>query len=480
MSWLTDCIERRLSEGRDFPAVDSGKRGAISYAELRGLSGSVGRQLSGRGPVAILANRSAETYVAVLACFRAGVAYVPLNPSFPAARLSKIIALSGARQCLFEPAYQELAEQLDIARTALTLEQSDGDWEPQARDDQATVYRLFTSGSTGEPKGVPIHHGALSHYVENIIERVRIPECRRSTQFFDLSFDLSMHDIFVTFATGGTLVPASDLDLMTPHRFVARNRIDLWFSVPILAVSATRGQAARPEKPTLEKALFCGEALPTRYAEAMRQLLRPGGEIWNLYGPTEATIAFTAELFLPDCERTDTVPLGGPFGQNEIAILMDGEIVPAGEGAEGELLLSGPQVFSGYEPRVEQSPFAEDEAGRRFYRTGDSVRIVEGKLLYIGRLDDQVKIRGHRVELGEIEAVFRKLPSVEASAAIVVGEAGTNVVCLAYQADRDVDWQPVRDLLPDYMIPTRVARFVRLPTNASGKIDRKQLKSLLC
>jgi amino acid adenylation domain-containing protein len=478
MSWLSARVEQRLAECGDRPAVDSGNGKLISYSSFRGITGAIARQLSGRGPVAILANRSAEAYAAVIACYRAGITYVPLNPAFPIARLQKVIQLSGAVECLFDPRHASIAEQLDCPMLPIALDQEDASFSPAAPEPETFAYQLFTSGSTGEPKGVPIPHRALSHYVEHIIEAVGIGDGWRASQFFDLSFDLSMHDIFVTFATGGTLIAAGDIDLMMPHRFVARNQIDIWFSVPMLAVAATRGQAARPEVPRLKKALFCGEALPTEYARAIRSLLLDGGEIWNLYGPTEATIAFTAHRFEEGTCPPDTVPLGSPFGNNVIAVLADDEIRPVNEGAEGELLLGGPQVFAGYQPPV-QSPFVSDASGQRFYRTGDLVRLAEGQLRYIGRIDNQVKIRGHRVELGEIEAACRRVDGVDVAIALLLDGTNPRLV-LAYEAAKDADFQGLSAALPAYMIPESFHRFDRLPTNANGKIDRKQLKAQLC
>ncbi len=480
MTWLSARVEERLAEFGDRPAVDSGNGQVINYSRLRAITGAIAQSLSGHGPVAILANRSAEAYAAVIGCYRAGVTFVPLNPAFPITRLQKVVYLSGAVECLFDPRFSSLAEQLDCPARPIALDQEDFDFAPPAPAEDAFAYQLFTSGSTGEPKGVPISYRALSHYVEHIIDRVGIRDGCRTSQFFDLSFDLSMHDIFVTLATAGTLIPASDIDLLMPHRYVARHEIDIWFSVPMLAVAATRGQTARPEPPRLEKALFCGEALPSEYAHAMRALLRDDGEIWNLYGPTEATIAFTAQRYEEDTCPPGTVPLGLPFGGNTIAILSEDEVRPISEGAEGELLLGGPQVFAGYEPPVDRSPFVDHTDGQRFYRTGDLVRLVEDQLRYIGRIDNQVKIRGHRVELGEVEAACRKVEGVDAAVALLLDNTANPRLVVAYEAGTEADFQGLSTVLPGYMVPEAFHRLDRLPKNSNGKIDRKQLKSLLC
>lgn len=476
---LWNAVEHRLGTEGERLAFDTEKSGGISYARLRGLTAAIAAGGSGSAPVAILANRSLEAYVAVLACFRFGRTFVPLNPSFPPARLKTIVQQSGASECLFDAKHDDLAKGLGIPARAIDLDLPGKEAAPAVPDGNATAYHLFTSGSTGNPKGVPITHAALSHYAENIVATVGIDEHQRATQFFDLSFDLSLHDIFVCLMTGGTLVPASDMALMMPHRFVATNDIDIWFSVPLLAVVAARGQKAMPAEKRLKKALFCGEALPGAYASSMLEVMADGGELWNLYGPTEATIAFTAHRLDQSDLAKNVVPLGEPFGSNLIAILSGEEVHAAVEGAEGELLLGGPQVFGGYRPEIEADPFVSDARGERYYRTGDLVRFADGDLQYIGRLDSQVKIRGHRVELGEIESACVRLDGIEAAAALVMGDPANPRIVVAFQGDDTADFGPLESSLPPYMVPKETRHFAALPTNSNGKIDRRAVRELL-
>ena len=483
MTWLFESLERRLAQGGETHAIDAGIAGTISYARLRHLTGALAERLAGTGPVAILANRSAEAYLSVIACFRAGRSFVPLNPTFPLARLSKIAERSGAALCLFDPQYEELAEQIGLTSYPVMLsEDTTSNFQPDFPSQSDVVYQLFTSGSTGQPKGVPVRHGALCHYVAEIISAVGIKDEWRATQFFDLSFDLAMHDIFVTLATGGTIVPASSFDLMMPHRFVEKNQIDIWFSVPLLALAAARGQLAKPEEPRLRKALFCGEALPGEYVAKMQTLMRPGGDIWNLYGPTEATIAFTAHRCDErDCQKP-VVPLGIPFGDNQIAALVNDTIMPLTQvnENEGELLLAGPQLFSGYEPTTESSPFVTGADGQFYYRTGDLVRMVEGDICYLGRIGSQVKIRGHRVELGEIEQACCSLEEVDAAVAVLAGDNANPVIMIAYQGRDGADFTHLSATLPEYMLPRECRRFELLPTNSNGKLDRNTIRQKLC
>lgn len=478
-SSLWNAIERTLRVEGERLAFDAEKSDGVSYARLRELTAAIASQLQGSGPVAILANRSFEAYLAVLACFRFGRTFVPLNPSFPPARLQSIVEHSGATECMFDLQYAKIAQELGLLATKIDLDLAGSDRVPDAPAAEDRVYHLFTSGSTGQPKGVPITHANLAHYVEHVVSTLKLEPHQRATQFFDLGFDLSMHDLFVTLSTGGTLVPASDMALMMPHRFVAANAIDIWFSVPLLAVAAARGQAAMPAEARLKKALFCGEALPGSYAKGMAPMMVSGGEIWNLYGPTEATIALTAhKLKEVDFDRS-VVPLGRALGHNRIAVLGEDGVVEASDGAEGELLLGGPQVFGGYAPVNGSHPFVEEADGTSYYRTGDLVRIASGEVRYIGRTDSQVKIRGHRVELGEIESACAALPGVEAAAVVLLGDPANPKIVAAWQGDPEADFAPLKDRLAPYMVPKEAHLFDALPTNGNGKIDRRALKELL-
>ena len=476
---LWSAIERRLASEGDRLAFDAEKTDGISYSRLRGLTAAVAEGFEGTGPVAILANRSFEAYVAVLACFRFGRVFVPLNPSFPAGRLQKIVAASGATECLYDERHAALAADLDVAKRRIDLGLPSVEREPIEAVADTRAYHLFTSGSTGEPKGVPITHGSLSHYVTQIARLVGIPEHSRSTQFFDLSFDPSLHDIFVGLSTGGTVIPANDMAMLMPHRYVAANRIDIWFSVPLLAVLAARGQRSMPADTKLRMAMFAGEGLPGEYAAGIRQLMPEGGEVWNLYGPTEGTIIVTGRKLTEEDFEKPVVSIGRSFGENRLAVLADGAILPAEGGSEGELLLGGPQIFEGYEPPVASDCFVYDAGGERFYRSGDLVRCENGTVEYLGRIDSQVKIRGLRVELGEIEAVCVKQDGVDAAAALVLGEGANAHIVVAYQGDPDADFSALGDSLPAYMVPKRTRHFDALPVNSSGKVDRKALKQLL-
>ena len=470
--WLRQQLISASQAHSDRLAIDGGKAGQLTYRELFGLASALAKQVANHGSIGILSNRRPETYVAVLACYLGGIPFTPLNPKFPEERLRKIIALSDVSLVLYDKTTGDLAGNLGAQELSIDLAAAPAETPFAELASDAIVYRMFTSGSTGEPKGVPIPAGALTHYVRAIGQTLKFPETGRYSQLFDLSFDLSIHDIFVTFANGGTLVPANEINLLMPHAYVAKQQIDVWFSVPMLAMSAARGLAGAEPGHRLKLALFCGEALPMDYVRGFRALMEDGAPLWNLYGPTEATIAFTAKLVDPADDSDGSANLGEPFGDNEIAILDDGgKIQAVAEGARGELLLAGPQVFSGYQP-PRHDPFVQE----RFYKSGDIVSYRDGELEYEGRKDNQVKIRGMRIELSEIEAAFRNHLECDSAAAIVFGELEEAEIRVAFTSAHDIsEFGVLAEHLPSYMIPARIWRLDELPVNANGKVDRKKL-----
>lgn len=443
--------------------------------------------------VGILSNHRVETYLAVLAAVAAGVPFVPLNPKFPVARLTQICELGGVDLILVDtdsdPALAPLRDagldlpSVDVTEVVAGAGPADEPAEVAAwrsevggrpMDPDAVAYVLFTSGSTGTPKGVPISYRNLTSYVTQVCGLLEIPLGRRFTQLFDLSFDLSMHDIFVCTHRHGTLVAPTRIDLMMPSGYVSREAIDVWFSVPILGAQLTRS-APKAEFPGLELVLFCGEALPMETVIACRPWLRPEGRIWNLYGPTEATIAFTAADVTTSPRTDGNASIGHPFGANEIALLHDGEVdrTPA-TGQSGELLLGGPQVFGGYSTDA-PSPFVE---GTRWYRSGDLVHFDEHGVYFRGRLDSQVKFRGYRIELGEIEAAVRRSYGLKTVAVVMQGEraqARLLMFHLAAESAGPLDPGALAGTLPDYMIPSEFVALDAMPTNQNNKIDRRAL-----
>lgn len=473
------------------------KRVCLSETEVAARLAAIRTLLVGHGVgegrrVGVLSNHRIETYLAVLGAVSAGATFVPLNPKFPLDRLRAIVELARPDVILGDPTTSALSRDLASGVSFIdvsTVEPATGDvqsWnnavDSAGASADAVAYIMFTSGSTGTPKGVPISYGNLLSYIDAVTALLRIPGGSRFSQFFDLSFDLSMHDIFVSTRSRGTLVAPSQVDVMMPGAYAARERIDAWFSVPLVGAQLG-GSTRKAEFAGFRSMLFCGEALPIETVIACRPWLAEGGRMWNLYGPTEATIAFTA-ADVTESDRTEgNASIGRGFGANVTALLnADGTVVgdPA-LGSEGELLLGGPQVFSGYSTDA-PSPFVEHES-MTFYRSGDLVRIDAEGVYFRGRVDSQVKFRGYRIELGEIETVARRKFGLKTLAVVVAGDGAAARLVMYYLAsERDevdnLDLRALADTLPAYMIPADAVGLEMMPTNQNGKIDRRALVAM--
>ncbi|MGH1460643.1 MAG: AMP-binding protein [Neptuniibacter sp.] len=473
-------IAVRLSS--ETPAVALGRAGDMSFADLATRAAAMLDQIIALPigqSVGILSTRRWEAYAAVLASFFAGRCFVPLNPELPPDRLAKILDQGQVGLVVHDKMNTTLASGL-----AVPVCDPEG-LKPSRRrlqdcpppDDNAIAYQMFTSGSTGDPKGVPVRYSSLAHYVKTVRSAVGLTGTGRYSQLFDLGFDLAMHDIFIALANGGTLVPAGQMDLLMPQAYIQKKKIDHWFSVPMLAMVAARGASDTLIEHRLTTALFCGEPLPMAYAIDFRQFMAEDSCIWNLYGPTEATIAFTCKSVNFSHDAAGIAPLGSPFGENRIAVeTEDGNIEGVVEGVEGELLLGGPQIFSGYRPSTNHDCFTNTTPP--YYRSGDLVRVTSGELHHLGRTDSQIKLRGYRIELGDIETAMRRAFDIDILACVVVGENERKQIAVAYVADMEItDKSVLSEHLPSYMVPQLWMRLDQMPLNVNGKIDRKNLSA---
>jgi amino acid adenylation domain-containing protein len=360
---------------------------------------------------------------------------------------------------------------------------------PDDRD--AIAYLLFTSGSTGVPKGVKVAHRNVTAFVSYMAELYGITEHDRFSQMFQLTFDLSVFDMFVCWERGACLCCPTAKGLMNPGRFITDIEPTIWFSVPsTVAFMRHLGKLKPGAYPSLRWSLFCGEPLPLTSAEAWAQAA-PNSIIENLYGPTELTIACTRYRYSPQTASAHSeqgiVPIGDPYPGMAALVVDDGlrEVEP---GETGELLMRGPQMSLGYLDDPEKTAIAfVVPAGQTdvHYRTGDRVRRPkdERPMTHLGRLDFQVKVLGHRVELGEIEAVIREESGLPGVVAVgwPVTESGFGGIEAFVEGDIDVAQLRTRvaTRLPDYMTPRRVHAMARLPRNSSDKVDRQALTKWL-
>ena len=490
--------------GDDWTALEVGEH-RLTYRELydraEALAGRIVAAGSGHLPrrVGLLANRSPAGYAGYLAILRAGAAVVPLNPESPTARNASVAKAAGLDLVLTDTP----AAGAGLGVPVLSADPGDTAAAPPAPELRTTpddiAYIIFTSGSTGTPKGVPILHRNLCAYLSHLTTRYESGPGSRMSQSFDLTFDGSVHDLFVAWGTGATLVVPQRHELMSPVKFINNRQLTHWFSVPSLITFASRLGALTPgAMPTLRWSVFGGEALSLTAARAW-QAAAPNSAIEVLYGPTELTVSCTAyRLPGPPSEwprpANGIVPIGTPHPTMEY-VLLDEHQRPADT---GELCVRGAQRFTGYlDPGTNAGRFVlldADGTARplpagatpteaHWYRTGDRATVEHGQLLHLGRVDQQVKIRGHRIELGEVEALLREQAGVDDAVVFAVegrdGEPELEAAVSGTDCDATRLFSALGEHLPLYMLPRRIVPFDRLPLNANGKIDRRALLAAL-
>ena len=463
---------------------------------------ALSRSLGDAERVAILSGRTPTAFAGVLAALAAGRTYVPLNVNFPPARNRLILELSGAGAIIVDgEGLEQLPSILTPEHPEIVIVADDpsstpapGSLQPQPEEvpDDSLAYVMFTSGTTGLPKGVAVTHRNVRSFITTMMDRYSLTEHDRLSQMFDLTFDLSVFDMFMTWEAGACLCCPSPAELLNPSNFITSNRLTVWFSVPSVAVFIRRlSGLPRGCLPDLRWSLFCGEPLPTDIAQAWAEAA-DGSEVENLYGPTELTVACTSYRWQGDTSRAECVhglvPIGEPFPGLE-AIVVDPSLREVPVGNDGELLVAGDQVSAGYwndDVRTEAGYVTPPERPGRYYRTGDVVRRPSptGPLCYLGRVDSQIKVLGHRVELLEIEAALRTASGSDSVAAIGWPRTASGAAAVvAYIGGEGVDGRRVRsaltEVLPSYMVPREVRALPQLPLNANGKIDRRALETIL-
>ncbi len=519
--WVMQQAERRPEATALMMAGDR-----LTYGQLDALSNQLARTLRAAGcergdRVCFLLPKSPLAIVTMLGILKADCSYIPVDPSSPARRAAKIVQSGAPRVILAGSRTAQLLDELladaslRVATAVGWLEAghagADGEHVSPAfsledvrrapsgpvncRNTSAdAAHILFTSGSTGTPKGVVITHDSVIHFVEWARRYFGIGPTDRLSGHPPLHFDLSTFDVFGTFAAGAQLhlVPP-DLNLLPTAlaQFIRAAELTQWFSVPSLLSYLAKFDVVKVNDfPTLRRLLWCGEVFPT---PALRYWMTrlPHVTFTNLYGPTETTIASSYHT-VPRCPEDDraAIPIGSPCAGEELLVLNERlERVPPGE--VGDLYIRGVGLSPGYWRDPEKtraaflsSPFASAPADR-IYRTGDLARIGDDGLVYfLGRVDSQIKSRGYRIELGEIETALSALTCLRECAVVAVSTddfAGT-AICCAYVPSPGGAVTPgelrnaLGKVLPAGMLPSRWMAFDRLPRNANGKVDRRQLQ----
>jgi amino acid adenylation domain-containing protein/non-ribosomal peptide synthase protein (TIGR01720 family) len=497
---LPDLLQAQAARTPDAAAVVFGDTG-LTYAQLNTRANQLARLLAARGVgpeslVAVAMERSADLVVALLAVLKAGGAYLPVDPSYPADRIGYMLAdaapaviLTTAATATGLPAERIVVDDPEIVRLLGRLDGADlAEAErvsPLLRSHPA--YVIYTSGSTGRPKGVVVSHAGVVNRLEGMQGAYRLRAGDRVVQKTPFGFDVSVWEFFWPLAQGAAMVvarPGGHRDPAYLARLIQEQQVTVAHFVPSMLQVFLAEPSARLCT-GLRLVICSGEALPGELAARFAATLPTVG-LHNLYGPTEATVDVTAWEVQPG-PGSVTVPIGRPVWNTRVYVL-DAGLQPVPPGCAGELYLAGVQLARGYLGRpgltAERFVASRFTPGERMYRTGDLARWTrDGVLEYLGRTDDQVKIRGFRIELGEVEAALLRYPAV-ARAAVVVREDVPGdrrlvgyVVHAAGVAGLDVAEvrAHVASLLPEHMVPSAVVVLDALPLSVNGKLDRRAL-----
>jgi amino acid adenylation domain-containing protein len=462
----------------------------VSYAELTARAGRLARHLrqagAGQEQVVGLCLDRATMVTAILAVWLAGAAYVPLDPSYPAARLAHMLASSGARLLVTEggragelagPAVLDLSDQ----ETTAALAALPAAPAPAAVAARQLAYVIYTSGSTGTPNGVAVDHGSLANLTAGLTPVLGAMPGATVLQFASFNFDASVLDLAVTLAAGGTLAVATAAERIEPGLLTAMARRA---GVRSASVVPSLLEVLDPARlPRISRLLTGAEALTARLAAAWA----PARTLVNTYGPTEATVMVTTTVIGPGAVQAP--PIGRPVLNTRMFVL-DQWLDPVPAGVTGELYVAGAGLARGYlgRPGLTAGRFVAcplGTAGERMYRTGDLARwTADGQLEFRGRADEQVKVRGFRIELGEVGSVLAGHPGVDRAAVTVREDTPGDKRLVGYVVPAGRDGRDglaarVREhaaaLLPDYMVPSAVVLLDRLPLSPNGKLDRGAL-----
>jgi D-alanine--poly(phosphoribitol) ligase subunit 1 len=464
----------------------SGDR-TLTYEELRRSSDGLASYLTqrfgnDRRPIAVLGHREPEMLIAFLGAVKSGRPYVPMETTLPQTRIDQIVASSNATFVLTPDQMSQFSAS-ELRGPTMPVEDND------------PFYILFTSGSTGAPKGVIITLGCLEHFINWMLAEQEFSE--RGEVFLNqppFSFDVSVMGLYGSLATGGTLFSISPDLIENPKQLysaLANSGATTWVSTPSFAqMCLVEDKFAEAMLPRLRRFLLCGETLAPQTAAQLLERF-PQTRVWNMYGPTEATVATTSiQVDAAILEKYSPLPVGRVMPGTKVFIV-DENGAELSVNERGEIVIAGPNVSPGYVGRPDLTARAFfDYRGLRAYKTGDLGHLHDSLLFFEGRIDQQIKLSGYRIELGDVEANLRALPTVRDAVVIPVIKSGTAQSLTAFVSlaarNETSDFKLAHNLrsqlgerLPAYMLPRKFVFLDAFPMTANGKLDRAALAKSL-
>ena len=498
LSWL-DETAKRLPNKLALQDIS----GNITYQEYRSKSLAIAYKIvelnkgEMKKPVVVYLEKGKEVLVSFMGVAYSGCFYSPIDTEMPQSRVDKILEVLKPEIVITTNKLKTNFEKFNfygsyiIYEETICSEEDETAVKPYTEKiiDTDLLYVLFTSGSTGVPKGVSICHRSVIDYTDWVTETFNITQKDTFGNQAPFYFDNSILDIYSCMKTGATLYIITKKFFFQPVtllEYIKYNKNNTIFWVPSALIVVSKLKAFRNVdlSDTLKRVLFCGEVMPNKQLNIWRKFL-PNVTYANLYGPTEITDACTYYIVDREFSDDEPLPIGIPMGNTDILVLNDEDKLVTDDEV-GELCVRGTSLAMGYynNPEKTRSAFVQNPLNKAvpeiIYRTGDLVRYNEYReIIYISRKDFQIKHLGHRIELGEIETAISSLEEVTLNCCLYDEKNQKIVLFVDAQVDRDYIKERIEKLVPEYMIPGKVIYLENMPINANGKIDRIKLKELM-
>lgn len=489
-----ELIEKQALKAPDDIALVYGEK-KVAYREFNQRAANLARILRKKGVgrdsiVGVMTSRSIEMMIAIVGVLKAGGAYLPIDPAYPAERIRYMLEDSGAGVLLINDRQTTAGDECNLEIIDLhdaEICSYEGETLENINEPGDLAYVIYTSGSTGQPKGVMIEHGNVVNFIEGIADRIEFTPGSSILALTTICFDIFVLETLLPLSKGLRVVIAdeeSQRDSVLLSELIIKHRVEMVQMTPSRMMLLLEGAGNRECFNVIKTIMIGGEAFPKKLLEDLKSVTTAG--IYNMYGPTETTVWST----LKDLSESDRITIGNPIANTGIFIL-DAKGMPQPTGVIGELFIAGDGVVRGYlnrsgltSERFVPCPFYQAENGQlpsRMYKTGDLARwLSNGEVEYLGRTDFQVKVRGYRIELGEIERQMLNVGGIRES--IVVAKengAGDKYLVGYYVAGVEIDVQEITSTLekslPEYMVPGAYIKLESMPLLPNGKVNRKAL-----